>query len=115
DGFADTIFGGGPGGGPRVLILSGDLLAHQGIAAAQAAPLANFFIGDPASRPGVRVASKDLAGDGRGDGSLGSGLGSPATVQTVPGKNITRGAARARIQDVDVFGSQILPDGVYVG
>jgi uncharacterized repeat protein (TIGR01451 family) len=115
DGFGDLIIGGGPGGGPRVLVLSGKLLSSQGIAAAQAAPLANFFFGDPASRPGVRVASKDLDADGRGDLILGSGLGIPADVRAILGKNLSAGADPTTFQDLDVFGGQVLPNGVFVG
>jgi hypothetical protein len=62
DGFADLVAGGGPGGGPRVLALSGrDLLTNS------YSVLANFFAGDPAARDGVRLAAKNLDNDGRFD------------------------------------------------
>ncbi|HXD86730.1 MAG TPA: SdrD B-like domain-containing protein [Urbifossiella sp.] len=80
DGIDDLIIGAGPGGGPRVLVLSGATLLNQGIAAAIASPLDNFFAGDANNRGGVRVASKDLDGDGRmdivtGDGNSGQVTG----------------------------------------
>jgi hypothetical protein len=73
DGFADVIVGGGPGGGPRVLALSGKDLTTSG--SANPVQLANFFAGDPTSRGGVRVAAKDLDGDNRADLVTGAGAG----------------------------------------
>ena len=53
DGKGDLIFGGGPGGGPRVRVLSGADLTASGTQT----QLANYFAGDPSSRDGVRVGS----------------------------------------------------------
>jgi hypothetical protein len=51
DGRGDLIFGGGPGGGPRVYILDGAAML-----AGQVTADGNFFAGDPSGRDGVRVA-----------------------------------------------------------
>src|SRR5439155_638234 len=68
DGFADLIAGGGPGGGARVLTISGKVLtatgAGCGAEAAQAARLMNFFVaGSGSDRGRVRLAAKDADGD----------------------------------------------------
>ena len=77
DGRADLIFGGGPGGGPRVRVIDGaqmmlvanvltsldDLLAGQ---------VASFFAGPDSDREGVRVAALDATGDGQPDVVTGS-------------------------------------------
>src|SRR5205085_4838037 len=71
DGFADLVAGGGPGGGPRVLILSGADLAAGNLA--NPTVLASFFAGDPASRDGVRVTAENLDADNLADVVAGSG------------------------------------------
>jgi len=83
DGKAELIAGGGPGGGPRVTAFSG-----QALLAGQQAPVANFFAGDPANRGGVRVAVKDLDGDGRADLVTGSGPGGGSRVTAYAGKAV---------------------------
>jgi hypothetical protein len=62
DGYADLIFGGGPGGGPRVLAISG-----KDILTGVPTVLANFFAGDPNNRSGVQVGAADANGDGRAE------------------------------------------------
>jgi uncharacterized delta-60 repeat protein len=115
DGFADLVFGGGPGGGPRVLTLSGQLLTTGGIAAAHATPVSNFFVaGDSANRGGVRLAVVDADGDNKADLVAGSGEDVPSRVRVYLGKNITTTAEPATFQDLDPFGTT-LPGGVFVG
>jgi hypothetical protein len=71
DGKADLVAGGGPGGGPRVLVLAGaDLVAGN---AANPKALANYFAGDPDNRGGVRVAVRDTDGDGTPELLVGDG------------------------------------------
>jgi|GEM_PF-2671011 len=62
DGFAEVVAGGGPGGGPRVLALDGRDLRDG-----RRTTVADFFGGDPASRDGIRLAAKNLDGDGFAD------------------------------------------------
>jgi hypothetical protein len=69
DGYAEVVVGGGPGGGPRVSAFGGWPL----VAGGGPVPLTDFFAGDVSSRGGVRVAVKDLTGDGRADLVTGSG------------------------------------------
>lgn len=111
DGRGDFAFGAGPGGGPRVLVVSGtDLLANP--SAAITAPLADFFAGSPELRGGVRVTAKDTDGDGQADLITGTGEG------TTPGQiQIHRGQGNGTFQSgnaLDPFGAIAL-DGIYVG
>jgi hypothetical protein len=118
DGFADMIFGGGPGGAPRVFMLSGALVSANDVAGAQLAPIANFFVaGDSADRGGVRVATGDIDGDGLADVVVGSGQDTAARVRVYLGKNFsaTSTSEPATFQDISVFGGAVLADGVYVG
>src|SRR5438067_1979201 len=114
DGFADLIAGGGPGGGPRVLILDGKLLSAGDVNGAYASPVANFFFGDGADRGGVRVAVKDADADGRADVVVGSGEGLASRVRVYSGKSVTASGEPSSFQDLDPFG-QVLPGGVFVG
>jgi hypothetical protein len=86
DGFADLAVGGGPGGGPRVLVLSGKDLSGGNLADPTA--IANFFAGDDTKRGGVRVAAKDLDGDGVDDLITGDGTGSGTQVSTFSGPSL---------------------------
>ncbi len=118
DGFADLIFGGGPGGAPRVFILPGSMVSTGNVSGAQANPIANFFVaGNNADRGGVRVAAVNADGDNRADVAVGSGEGSPANVRSYLGKNFasTSTAEPSTFQDLTVFGGGILNGGVFVG
>ncbi|MBX9628728.1 MAG: FG-GAP-like repeat-containing protein [Gemmataceae bacterium] len=116
DGFADLVFGGGPGGAPRVFILSGQLVSANNVAGAQAAPISNFFVaGNSTDRGGVRLAAKDADGDGKADVAAASGASSAARVRVYLGRNVTSAAEPTTFQDVVPFGGATLADGVYVG
>ena len=116
DGFADLLFGGGPGGAPRVFILSGQTVSGGDVAGAQASPVANFFVaGNASDRGGVRVAAVDADGDGRADLATGSGEGSPSKVRVYLGKNFTGSGEPSTFQNLDPFASAVLTDGVFVG
>jgi uncharacterized delta-60 repeat protein len=117
DGYADLAFGGGPGGGPRVFVLSGQIIATQTVALAQVSPLANFFVaGDTSSRGGVRLTAKDIDDDNRADLIASSGDNEPSSVHVYLGTAFpaTNGAEPAVWQTLDPF-SQTLTNGVYVG
>lgn len=88
DNKADLVFGAGPGGGPRVLAISGAfLIANNGLPNNNTTPaqLANFFGGDPNGRNGIRVAVKDLNGDPNADLVVGAAEGVAAQITTYLG------------------------------
>ncbi|MBX9628391.1 MAG: putative Ig domain-containing protein [Gemmataceae bacterium] len=116
DGFADLIFGGGPGGAPRVFVLSGKMVAAGDVAGAQAAPVANFYVaGDDRDRDGVRVGATDADGDGKADVVAGSGERTAAGVRVYLGRDVGRGGEPAAFQDLDPFARSVLANGVFVG
>jgi hypothetical protein len=116
DGYGDLVFGAGPGGGPRVLAVSGKQLLDIGGTAAVNVPIANFFSGDVNGRGGVRVALKNTDGDRQADLVVGTGGGQASKVRVYPGKN-TAGVSGepTGFTDLDPFGGAVLADGVYVG
>lgn len=73
DGFAEVIIGAGPGGGPRVLVLSGKTILTEGGPVATRRPVANFFAGNPNSRNGVFVSARNLDDDAKADLVVGGG------------------------------------------
>jgi autotransporter-associated beta strand protein len=110
DGKADLIFGGGPGGGPRVFTLSGAemLKGNDG----PTAVLADFFAGNPDNRGGVRVAAKDLDGDTKADLVVGDGAGAGSHVTVYHGADFTGGTAPAAFE-FDAYPG--FNGGVFVG
>ncbi|MBX9580066.1 MAG: VCBS repeat-containing protein [Gemmataceae bacterium] len=101
DGRADLAFGGGPGGGPRVYVLSGALVAAGRVADAQAGPIANFFVDDdPLPRGGVWLAAADLDGDGTTDlAALRLDLPGTQGVRVYPSQAVRQAGARAPAAD----------------
>ena len=115
DGAADFVFGGGPGGAPRVFAVSGGKVLKLGVAAAQASPLANFFVGgDAGDRGGVHVSASDVDGDGRADVLVGSGAGARSRARVYAGAQFAGPGEPAAYQDLDPYNA-VLPAGVYVG
>ena len=111
DAFADLIAGGGPGGGPRVRILSGrDLLTSGG---KTQTTLGNFFAGDEANRGGVRVAVANLDFDARDDLVVGAGTGGGSRVTGYLGNAITPNGTPATAFSFDAFSD--VTAGVFVG
>jgi uncharacterized delta-60 repeat protein len=115
DGYADLIIGAGPGGGPEVMILSGQILMSEGATAALAAPLSNFFVGGTDSnRGGERVAALDIEGDNKADVAVASGTGQPSLIRVYDAIEFTSTAEPTVFQDLNPY-STTFADGVYVG
>lgn len=119
DGVGDFIFGGGPGGGPRVRIADGLALLSAGNfgtldnPAVSGLTIGNFFAGNPDSRGGVRVSTADLDGDTIADVVTGAGDQQPATVTTYIGTTVL-GTTNPPV----LFGVNVFPgfdNGVFVG
>ena len=116
DGFGDLVVGAGPGGSPRLLVVSGRKLLVGGSAAAVADPLANFFVaGNDTDRGGVRVSTADVDGDNKADVVVGSGENQATRVRVYLGKTLGPAGEPAGFQDLDPFAGVTLKDGVYVG
>ncbi|OWK34712.1 Biofilm-associated protein [Fimbriiglobus ruber] len=111
DGKADLIFGGGPTGGPRVLIVDGSvLLSSQG---QTLTPLADFFAGDSTLRAGAVVTAKDLDGDNKEDLVVAvPQTNGTAEVFSYLGKDMTPGTTPPVFKQ---YGPVDDPLGVYVG
>ncbi|MCZ2340276.1 MAG: VCBS repeat-containing protein, partial [Bacteroidales bacterium] len=107
DGRADLVAGGGPGGGPRITIFSGDALLSG-----RQEPLCNFFAGNTENRGGVRVAVKDLDGDTQADLIVGDGTGAGSHVSAYRGANLLSGSPRPLFEFDALPG---LNGGVFVG
>lgn len=116
DGFADLIFGGGPGGAPRVFVLSGQLISAGNVSGAYTAPVANFFVaGNTNDRGGVRVAATDADGDNKADLAVGSGENVASGVRVYLGSNFTAPTEPTTVQSLNPFNAAVLAGGVYVG
>lgn len=114
DGFVDLIFGGGPGGGPRVRALNGALLTNGNDAVAQANPMVDFFVGDPNTRGGIRVAGKPTGAGFQDAIATGSGMFLESQIGVFLASRIVTGLPPTVTQVFDPYG-QVLIDGVYVG
>ena len=116
DGYGDLYFGAGPGGAPRVLGISGQMLMSSGAVEAIAAPLSNFFLaGNTANRGGVRLASADADGDGLADVVAGTGDGQASFARVYLGQDLSVGGEPAEFQDLNPFAGAILKNGIFVG
>ncbi len=113
DGFGDIVLGGGPGGGPRVIAVSGAELLSSG--GAVTSLKANFFAGDSNLRNGIPVAVRTLDNDNKADIVTGSGPGG-RRVNAYLGKNITPTNQPVASQSFDAFDANFNPlGGVFVG
>ncbi len=117
DGKAELIFGGGPGGGPRVRIFDGAKLlaagSFQSLDEIPTAQAANFFAADSTSRGGIRLAVGTV--DGKASLITGSGENEPGQVRVFSNTTLFGSNSPAPDQVLDVFNGTNLPDGVFVG
>ncbi len=113
DGFGDIVLGGGPGGGPRIIAVSGAELLSSG--GAIVSLRANFFAGDSNLRNGVPVAVRTLDQDNKADIVTGSGPGG-GRVNVYLGANITPTNQPTVSQTFEPFSDNFDPlGGVFVG
>lgn len=122
DGFADLIFGGGPTLGPRVRIVSGQSLLSAQITSLNAITgsinplIADFMAGDPNTRGGVRVTTRDIDGDNLADLVVGSGENLPAQVSVYRGTTLkSQPNAPKADQVLTPNGGPTVANGVFVG
>jgi hypothetical protein len=112
DGRADIIYSTGTTGGPRVRIVSGAVLVSNPGADMAALPaLADFFTWDSRDRKGLRVAAKDLNGDGRAELVAATADPNNAFVRVIPLAEL--GNPTGPLQNP--LGSPLTLDGVYPG
>lgn len=107
DGFADIITGAGLGA-PHITVVSGRSLILE-----TPTHLASYFAGPPSNLGGIRVAARDLDGDGFSDVIAGAGIGNGSTVWIFSGASLTRFGTAAPTSAEDVFPG--LFAGIYVG
>jgi hypothetical protein len=118
DGRADLVFGGGPGGAPRVRVFDGTKLLAAGPFSSldeidELAQVANFFAADPSTRGGIRLTVGKSAG--RGALFTGSGESDPAEVRVFLASTLVGIPDPSPDQVLSVFDGAILADGVFVG
>ena len=103
DGTADLVVSAGQGGGPRVAIYDGKMIAPG---KSPTRLVADFFAFEPKLRNGAVVSVGDINGDGFADLVAGAGPGGAPRVVAFSGQGImaNSGAAAARIADFYVNG-----------
>src|SRR5262249_59501168 len=90
DGYSDVRYSTGNTGGPRVRVVSGQVLsANPGRDAYTLPAMADFFALNPDDRSGLRLAARDLDGDGKAELVVGSGAKAAAR-----GPGLTLGDSR---------------------
>jgi hypothetical protein len=107
DGKPEIAVGSDAGGGPRIAIFDGAAL-NQG----DHLEVADFFSGDPNSRGGIRIAIRDVDGDGVPDLVTGDGPGTGSTVRVYSAAEVIGDAT-----PVPEVATEVLPGyfgGVYV-
>jgi len=117
DGTAELVFGGGPGGGPRIRIFDGKMLnaaSFDRLDQIPTAQLANFFAGPTTSRGGVHPALADRNADGKTELIVGSGAGDTPLVSVYSAADLLAIATPTPSDQFDPFFVAV-PGGVFVG
>ncbi|MFO0875827.1 MAG: Calx-beta domain-containing protein [Gemmataceae bacterium] len=109
DGFADLLLGSGAGSAARVVVVSGQTLVQTGTRTV----LASFAPPGVVFGNGVRVASRDIDGDGRADLVLGAGSGRGSRVRIYLARNLSPTGSPPMQREFDAFPG--LTMGVFVG
>jgi hypothetical protein len=113
DGYADVLYSTGNTGGPRVRVVSGYLLVTNPGADVTALPaLADFFALDQNDRSGLRIATRDLDGDGRAELIVASGARDLPSVRVIALDEMYNGSP-GTLQNP--FGDPTTIDGIYCG
>jgi acrosin len=102
----DIIVAAGPGGGPQVKVISGQLLFVDKVNPVQAngvisdsVLLGSFMAFDPSFRGGVTVAAGDVNDDGFADVIVGAGPGGGPHVKVIDGRKLNQTQANGEIAD----------------
>ena len=116
DGYADLAYGTGDTGGPRVRVISGQVLTANPRTDPFTLPaLADFFALDPDDRRGLRLGARDLDGDGVAELIAASGADAAPTRVRVITLSDAQGPTGPTSALQDPFASRLAEDGVYVG
>ena len=113
DGNDEVVVGGGPGGGPRVTAFDGKALIGNDVFSQVA--VVNFFAFPDEARTGVRVAVRDIDGNGTGDIVTGMGSGEQSRVRTFLVDDPDSRREPVLIDDEILFGDFGSLNGAWVG
>ena len=112
DGYADVLYSTGNTGGPRVRVVSGyTLITNPGADVATLPAMADFFAWDSNDRSGLRLAARDLNGDGKAELIVASGARNQPTVRIIPVTQMRFPSNPLQ----NPFGDPTTIDGIYVG
>ncbi len=111
DGFSDVIYSVGNAGGPRVRVVSGaTLTANPGRNAYGLPAMADFFALDPNDRNGIRIAARDLSGDGKAELIISGGGNANPIVRVFSWPRL----GDANVPYIKPFSDATI-DGLYIG